>query len=396
MKKWHQIVLIWFVWSILIIAYMQFASSNILSSSSNGQDYTEWLYYPGRPYLSEPLLNSQVVYDSEYYLSIAVAGYDDSDVEAVFNETGDKSYPMNYAFFPAYPFLMRIVSVPFLFFMNPIAAATLAGVIISLLGTLVGMFALFDLGRDSLGDDMALQAVFLMLVFPTSFFFTVVYSEGLFIALAFSAFALMRRKQWLLATLLIAISTWTRPVGLILVLPLLMTWGFEFYKSQDKGGLLLRLPILFIPFLAYGLWRYFFGEGFDWVQLYRFNNALFSVQNALESWRSALSVENDYPANYFQRFLGLGVSFFALFTCAINWRKYPHFAIFGFFAVLIPLTSGLSGVHSAIRYPLVVPTLWITVVQWSKNKFFALIWIFICGILLALYAYLFAVDMHAG
>jgi Gpi18-like mannosyltransferase len=92
------------------------------------------------------------------------------------------SISLSYAFFPFYPLMIRIFAYPLsIFGMNEIATATLAGVVVSALGTLLGMLALFDLTRDSLGEEGALRTSFYLIIFPTSFFLIQVYTEGLFV-----------------------------------------------------------------------------------------------------------------------------------------------------------------------------------------------------------------------
>ena len=115
-------------------------------------------------------MNNQVAWDSEYYLAIAVGGYDDpraphltprgvstSVSDHVVTQSGSSfsdSISLSYAFFPFYPMMIRLFAFPLkIFGMNEIATATLAGVIVSALGTLLGMLALFDLTRDSLGEE---------------------------------------------------------------------------------------------------------------------------------------------------------------------------------------------------------------------------------------------------
>jgi hypothetical protein len=395
MKKWQQIVLIWFVWSVLIIVYMQF-SSNLIFSSRGVETTGEAEFYAQQPYLNEVFLNSQVAWDSEFYLSIATFGYDDPDVRLVYNETGDMSYSMSYAFFPFYPYLMKLVRLPLLPFLNPIAASTLAGVLISLLGTLAGMLALYDLGRDALGETVALRATILMLIFPSSYFFSVIYTEGLFIGLAFGSLALLRRKQWIAASLLAALATWTRSIGIALLFPLFLAWAINFYKSEEKKSLALRLPFLFAPLIAYSIWRYFFGEQFDFVQQYYFRNHLLNIGDTIDAWQFALSPEQYYPAGYFQLLLGLGAVILAFVTCLLNWRRFPYLSLFAFIAIFVPMTSGAAGTFSAIRFVLLAPGLWFSLAQWSESKVFRILWMLFSGALLALYAFLFAVDMWAG
>ncbi len=168
----RRIVLIWLAWSVILIGYMQVASARYapyrpdraLTWSANE---THRRALEGKPYLLEPFLNTQVAWDSEFYLSVATVGYDDPDIRQVQGDGGE-AYSMSYAFFPLYPMVMRVVRAPLaLIGMTPIAASALAGLLVSLLGTLAGMIALYDLVREELGEDGALRTVFLMLVFPT-------------------------------------------------------------------------------------------------------------------------------------------------------------------------------------------------------------------------------------
>ena len=74
--------------------------------------------------------------------------------------------------------------------LSQIATATLAGVIVSVLGTLLGMIALYDLVRDQLEDAGGIRAAFYLIAFPAGFFLAQVYTEGLFVGLAFGCLAL--------------------------------------------------------------------------------------------------------------------------------------------------------------------------------------------------------------
>ena len=121
-------------------------------------------YQVGRPYLVEPFMNAQVCWDSEYYLSIAIGGYDDPKVPHLtqFGTTTwqngmlldgkpftGTSLSLNYAFFPFYPWVMWVFAQPLkLIGLNLIATTTLAGVIVSALGALLAMLALYDLTYD--------------------------------------------------------------------------------------------------------------------------------------------------------------------------------------------------------------------------------------------------------
>jgi Gpi18-like mannosyltransferase len=168
-------------------------------------------------------MNEQVAWDSEYYLAIAVGGYDDHATDLV--GSPDNQVTKSYAFFPLYPLLIRVFSLPLrLIGMNPIATATLAGVIVSALGALMGMLALYDLTRDSLGEEGALRAVFYLIIFPTAFFMVQVYTEGLFVGLSFMCLAILKRENWVAAAIFSVCATLTRAVGVTLVIPMALIW----------------------------------------------------------------------------------------------------------------------------------------------------------------------------
>src|SRR5437016_3314445 len=236
MKKFPllQIVLLWLAWVFIVIGFQALATARFMPQwPDRAQEWTEKTtasanYQQGHPYLLEPFMNNQVAWDSEYYLGIATGGYDEPNVThlASFLTSGAiKNYSLSYAFLPLYPGIIWLVAWPLkVLGLNPIATSTLAGVVVSALGTLGGMLALYDLTRDSLDEDGALRAVFYLLIFPTGFFLVQVYTEGLFVGLAFGCLAMLKRRHWPLAALLGAAAALTRAVGVALVIPLAVTW----------------------------------------------------------------------------------------------------------------------------------------------------------------------------
>lgn len=398
----RNIVLIWLAWSIVLIGYMHFARTRY--APNRPDDALVWTATEttvrsnnDKPYLLEPFLNTQVAWDSEFYLGIATVDYDNPDIRVVTSRTGpsDEEYGMSYAFFPLYPYIMKVVRLPFVLFgMEPIAASTLAGVLVSLLGTLGGMFALYDLVRDELGETGALRTVFLMLIFPTSMFFATVYTEGLFVGLAFGSLALMRRKQFVAAAVLAALATWTRAVGGVLLLPLLLSWwrAYRTANPEARQALLYRLPVLFAPVAAYGLWRLAFGEQFDFVQENWFGNMSFQFELTRDAWQQFIERAAAVPETGAVIALGIGSIVLAFFSCLLLFRRYPELALFGFLALIVPLTGGWTGTNSAIRYVLVVPTLWILLGRLSRNVVFERAWTLFSILLLAMQAFLFSFD----
>src|SRR5829696_291108 len=245
MKPIRTIVLLWLAWALIVLGFQAWATARIDPKyPDHAQEWTTEFtaegYQEGHVYLLEPFMNNQVAWDSEYYLAIAIGGYDDPrsphltptgvtiSADPVVQQPESsfgQSISLSYAYLPFYPLMIRIFAFPLqLLGMNPIATATLAGVIVSALGALMGMLALFDLSRESLGEEGALRAVFYLIIFPTGFFLLQVYTEGLFVGLAFGCLAMLKRKNWLAAAMLGIFATLTRAVGVVLIIPMAVTW----------------------------------------------------------------------------------------------------------------------------------------------------------------------------
>lgn len=395
------LILIWLGWSIVMVGYMSLATQRYIPSRPDKA--LSWTDQETRrdslddnPYLLDPFLNSQVAWDSEYYLAIATTGYDDPDISTV--TVKGETFSKSYAFFPAYPFAMKVLRAPLTVFgLSPIAASTLAGLIISLLGTLGGMIALYDITRDELGEDGGIRTAFMMLIFPASFFFATIYTEGLFVGLAFGSLALIRRHRLIPAAILAMFATWTRAVGGVLLVPLGIAWLMQFRKPHaDKCKLLLQLPILGLPLIAYGIFRLTNGHAFEAVEIEWFGNRLFDLELTFEAWRQILERATTEPQTAFWVTLNLGTTALAIISLFVGVRRYPMLALFGFMALLIPLTSGWTGTNSAFRYVLAAPTLWVMLGKFSRSQVFERTWTVFSVLLLAMNAFLFSYDYWAG
>ncbi len=328
------ILIIWFCWVVLVLGFQTIAAARVqLKAPDDVLMWTGAETMPGahntQPYLLEPFLNRQVAYDSEFYLSIAIAGYNDPALRAVWTDpknpapiwdtypqafaipkdlpTGRpygipdtfEAFSLNYAFFPFYPLVIRLFSMPLsLFGLNAIATATLAGVIVSLLGALGAMLALYDLTREALEKSGAIRTAFYLIAFPTGFFLAMVHTEGLFVGLAFGSLALLRRKRWMGASLLAAGATLTRAVGGALIVPLALAWlaealpwfrsrlaGEKIVGSRARWDLLGKGLLALSPLAAFGMWYLLLGTQFRAVEAAFFSRGALAIQRSWETWR---------------------------------------------------------------------------------------------------------------
>jgi len=459
----RNIVLIWLAWLLIVIGFQALATARFKPQwPDRAQEWTAQYTLPAtyqinRPYLVEPFMNSQVCWDSEYYISIAIGGYDDPKVPHLtpFGSTtywGDgvlvggniyngESTSLNYAFFPFYPWVMWLFIQPLkLFGLNLVATATLAGVIVSALGALIAMLALYDLTYESLGEEGAMRAAFYLLIFPTGFFLAQVYTEGLFVGLAFACLAMLRRGKWLPAALLGAAATLTRAVGVALIIPMALTWFrtgdwldidlewrqiyywwkeswralflagrkiirsiFGLHKPDDPDWAWLRQKLIvvvsfgkmllaFAPLIAYLIWKFSkLGLNFDIVETNYFGRGFLDFGSAFYNWSTAFhSMTIGIPertAYFFTEFLGLVIGTVTCFACI---KRYPEIAWFSLAVLFISWGSGPA--QGIIRYILGAPAVFVMLARWGKNPVFDRAWTIASILLMGLLAMLFAFN----
>jgi hypothetical protein len=427
MKPLQKIFLVWLAWALIMVGFQAYVGARF---EPKRPDYAlSWTPGEttadsnlGKPYLLDPFLNAHVAWDSEFYLSIATVGYNDPDVRAIpsnYNWStqqsctagqGEDCYSLNYAFFPFYPYVARLVALPFRPLpLTPIAASTLAAVIVSMLGALGGMYALYALTRDKLGEDGAVLAAFYLLIFPSSFFFAEVYTEGLFVGLAFGSLAFLKQRKWLWAGLLAAFAAWTRAAGALLFAPLILAWAGDFLgltgagsgseKSRRKVNFtwrsLLNLASCFLPVLAYFIWKATLGESFAIVEERYFSRGILLMEQSMHAWEEAFAAftsHNPQARAYY------GVEFaailFALAACLLTIRRYPLVSLFGLLVIFFSFTSGVAqGMH---RYVLAAPSIFILLGRWGRNPAFDRVWTLTSLLMMGIMAAMFSFDFWAG
>ncbi|HEV2953139.1 MAG TPA: hypothetical protein VG015_03510 [Candidatus Dormibacteraeota bacterium] len=178
----------------------------------------------GRGFHLRPFLNAAGhTYDAAWYVQIAQSGYSPSD-------------PRIAAFFPGYPALIRLVSVPF----QALASIWLQGkglataddqIIFPAIAfalsnlTLIGAIGiLWSLYVDRLGPRATAIGLAILLACPSALFLSTGYSESPFLlTIAFSLLC-AQRKRWLWAGIWGGAACLIRFQGAFLLVPLAMIW----------------------------------------------------------------------------------------------------------------------------------------------------------------------------
>jgi hypothetical protein len=183
-------------------------------------------------------------WDSVWYLRIAEHGYG-----AV---SGTAS-----AFYPLYPLTLagagRMLGGHYV----------LAGLLISLVATLVSFVLLYRLAETRLGAEGARRAVLYLAVFPMSLFLQAVYSESLYLALVLAVFLLAERGHWLGAGTAMGLAVLTRISGVAL-LPALVVMAWQRPARRRAFASLAVAPVIFAAYPLYlGLSR---GDAFAFAK----------------------------------------------------------------------------------------------------------------------------------
>jgi Gpi18-like mannosyltransferase len=316
------------------------------------------------------LLLELVRWDSQQYLHIAQFGYVNQ---------GDAANGI--AFFPFYPFLIRIITFDFSY-------AGLSGLVISNVCSILTVVHLFRLVKLDYNDGVAKKTILFLCIFPTACFLSAAYTESVFLALTISSLYYARNSKWSLAGLLGVLSALTRITGLVLVPALIIEylyqkkWTIKLEKALSLDGF-SSYTIMFKGLDWKFLWSLVPGLGF---LIYLFINFIVtgnpltfaSIQsthffqdfNPLAGWESAIGhwTTASYPFNLT---IGLSQLIFATFgylmiVAGYKLKLRPSYQICMFFTWFFAVSTSFW--LSVPRYTLVIFPQFIVLALLSTRK----------------------------
>lgn len=273
-------------------------------------------------------------YDAGWYNQIATGGYAYA--------AGGRN---NLAFFPLYPLLMRWggrllggEQQDFYF----------AGIIVSWAAFALAMVLLYRLARLDLPHDGALRGVGYAAVFPSAYFFGVVYSESLFYLGLVGAVLALRTRRWMWAAIAGAMMTATRVNGVMFIPALaLMAWQAD---RSPGGRWRAALAVLGAcgGFGAYCVYNYWLsGDPFAWYRAITYwgyhpggdpVGGLLAMAQALSTrFYQFLSTENMAPYDT----LNAGLAAIVLGMVPFVWRRFGlAYAMVPLLGLILPLSTG--------------------------------------------------------
>lgn len=307
-------------------------------------------------FLNIPVIKAWSNFDGVHYLNIASDGY----------ITGGR-------FFPLFPLVLRVLSLDaFNFPLTFIISLILPNLIF--IGALIMLIKLLKLDYPSKISD---KTILYLILFPVSFFFISVYSEGLFLLLTLMCFYFSRKRKWYLAALSAMFLTASRLVGIVIVPALIFEYLITEKPKNFKSWFILFTisAISALGLVAYSVFNYF-----HWGNFLHFIAAQGELNNGrstsgfvfpLQTIYRYLKILISLPLNLFEwwiALLELSSFIFGAVLLVIAWIKKVRlsYLIFGALAFLFPTLSGtFSGLP---RYLLVIFPIFLTLAL-IENKY---------------------------
>ncbi len=371
------LVAIFIIWRLILFIPIIIGVYLILPNVTS--DFT----YIYNPLASPPSFNSIFLFpwanfDGIHYLNISQYGY------------------INQArFFPLLPLLINILSAPFLSIINSPLTHFFIGFLFVNLVFIIGLWIFKKLIELDFSKEIAKTSVYYFLIFPTSFFFVSIYSEGLFLLLVILSFYFARKRKWFLSILCAAFLMATRFVG-IAILPALLYEFFISEKSPWPNKKLILFLITPVGLMLYSVFNYY-----KWNNFFYFIQSQGELGNNRTVGRIVLFPQTAF--RYIKIFITVPVGshdwmialleatsfLFASFLLYFAWRRKIRMSYLIFAAVNFAITIS-TGTFSALpRYILTIFPIFIALAL-IRSKFFKLAYVTVSSILLFILLMLFS------
>ncbi len=296
--------------------------------------------------ISERVGTSLSHWDSGWYLKIAEHGYDNTYPELppdhLLCNSGTGYCQRNFAFFPAYPVLLRTTSDLTGLSLN------VSGVVISNLAFVLTAVVLYRFALELFGQKTAKYSLLALWLWPAGYIFSGVMTESLFMLLLISICYLVFRKKYLAAGILGALITATRNTGILVLVPMVLLYlynnrdiNLRNWRKTDKKFLLglVLVPIGLVAFMLYLQNR--IGDPLAFISIQKYwqkpvldLNPLFGIYFAIFDHR----VENSIIFHIYDLVYFFGTVFLFWYAVAKKAMPFSLSVILSF--LLVPVSAG--------------------------------------------------------
>jgi len=190
-------------------------------------------------------------WDVAWYLGIITHGY---------GWDGNTARQQSVVFFPAFPTITRVVGL----FLGQ--QWLVAGLLVAFSAFFAALIVLYRLARDLLDVERARVSVWALASYPFAAYFSVPYTEGLYLLASVAAFYAMTRRHWWRAAAFGYFVALCRPNGFLIALPLAIL-ALEHMRQQRRviAAACASVVAPLAGILTYSLFLYVrFGDALAW------------------------------------------------------------------------------------------------------------------------------------
>ena len=318
----------------------------------------EYLYAEKDVVLSPSWLWNRANFEGMHYVSIARSGY------GLYQQV----------FFPLYPRLMNLVS--FLF----AGRTLLAGWVLNLACLYLALIFFYKLLKRDFSERVSRRTLIYLLLFPTAFFFSMIYAEALFLLLIIASFYFAKTKRWWLAGICGGLAAATRLPGIFLLPALAFEWWEQFQSqktpNQKKDFLKSWPALILIPLGLLFYMRFldiYYGDPLLFMRVQTIFGAGYSPEKVTLIyqifWRYlkmllATGVGNlTYFVIILESLVAAGFFFLGIFVFLRRWYSYL------IFMALVYLAPTLTGTFFSLpRFVLVLFPAFIILSLWAEKR----------------------------
>jgi len=321
-----------------------------------------YLYTDRQTIINPPWLWSRANFDGIHYLDIARKGY------GIYQQ----------AFFPLYPKLIA--------WLTPLFGGRnlVAGWTVSLLCFYLALFFFYKLIKLDFSEKITKRALVYLLLFPTAFFFSMIYTESLFFLFIIGSFYFARTRRWWVAGIFGGLASATRLPGIFLFPALLIEWWQQnkFQISNFKFQIFLKtfIPIFLIPLGLLYYMRFLainFGDSLMFIHVQKFFGAGRSADRIIllyqVFWRyfkMLVTVEKNtltYFVVVLEFLTGIGFLVLTIFTYFRRWYSYLVFMALAYIAPTLTGTFLSLPRFVLVLFPgFILLSLWAEKYRWVK------------------------------
>lgn len=296
-------------------------------------------------------------WDAVHYLDIATQGYQGTDM----------------AFFPLYPFLIRIVG-------TLAGSHLIAGLLISNACFFFGLLYLYKLLEHEFDRPVARRAIFYISIFPSAVFFSAVYTESLFFMLTVASFYYLRGHRWWIAGAFGFFAALTRVEGVLLAVPFAIEWLTVYWSTIKRYATVKRtdrvraftslaagalIPLGLGIYMAY-LWILRADPlYFSHVQIHWNRHLAAPWVSVINSFHKMLAhgAGGDAIAN---QSLELAFTFLMIAVLIGGWHRLrPPYIAYMALSILVPMST--SNLMSMPRFALVLFPMFAILARWGER-----------------------------